>query len=165
MSAQQFLELLFGKLPQFFKNEDELRAIWSAPDTRKKLLEGPEATGFGRAQLLEMQKIVDAEKSDLFDVLALVAYALPPLTREERAARAKVVISERFNTPLQIFLDFVLAQYVNVGVDQLDQEKLTALIDLKYCNSITDAVADLGKPAEIGQVFAGFQKFLYQKAA
>ena len=165
MSAQQFLELLFGKLPQFFKNEDELRAIWSAPDTRKKLLDGLEAAGFGRAQLLEMQKIVDAEKSDLFDVLALVGYALPPLTREERAARAKVVISARFNTPQQIFLDFVLSQYVNVGVDQLDQEKLKALIDLKYRNSITDAVADLGRPEEIRQVFAGFQKFLYQKAA
>jgi N-6 DNA Methylase len=40
MSAQQFMELLFGKLPQFFKDEAELRAIWSAPDTRKKLLQG-----------------------------------------------------------------------------------------------------------------------------
>jgi len=26
-----------------------------------------------------------------------------------------------------------------------------------------DAVADLGKPGEIGKVFAGFQKFLYQE--
>ena len=28
---------------------------------------------------------------------------------------------------------------------------------------ITDAVADLGKPEEIGQVFSGFQKYLYQQ--
>ena len=35
----------------------------------------------------EMQKIIDAERSDLFDVLAHVAYALPPLSREERAAK------------------------------------------------------------------------------
>jgi len=40
MSAQQFLEMLFGKLPEFFKDEAELRKIQSAPDTRKKLLEG-----------------------------------------------------------------------------------------------------------------------------
>src|ERR1017187_6604127 len=40
MPAQQFMELLFGKLPDFFKNEAELRALWSAPDTRKRLLEG-----------------------------------------------------------------------------------------------------------------------------
>ncbi len=93
MSAQQFMELLFGKLPEFFKNEAELRAMWSAPDTRKKLLNGLAEKGFGHEQLAEMQKIIDAEKSDLFDVLAYVAYALPPLTREERAARAKVAIS------------------------------------------------------------------------
>ena len=90
MSAQQFMEMLFGKLPEFFKNEAELRALWSAPDTRKKLLQGLAEKGFGNEQLAEMQKIIDAEKSDLFDVLAYVAYALPPLTREERAAKAKV---------------------------------------------------------------------------
>ena len=93
MSAQQFMEMLFGKLPEFFKDEAELRALWSAPDTRAKLLQGLAEKGFGREQLAEMQKIIDAEKSDLFDVLAYVAYALPPLTREERAAKAKVVIS------------------------------------------------------------------------
>ena len=40
MSAQQFMEALFGKLPEFFKDEAELRAIWVAPDTRVKLLQG-----------------------------------------------------------------------------------------------------------------------------
>ena len=89
MSAQQFMEMLFGKLPEFFKDEAELRALWSAPDTRTKLLQGLAEKGFGREQLAEMQKIIDAEKSDLFDVLAHVAYALPPLTREERAQNAK----------------------------------------------------------------------------
>jgi len=93
MSAQQFMEMLFGKLPAFFQNEDELRVLWSAPDTRKKLLEGLSDMGFGREQMEEMQKIIDAENSDLFDVLAHVAYALPPLSREERASKAKVVIS------------------------------------------------------------------------
>jgi type I restriction enzyme R subunit len=112
-----------------------------------------------------MQKIIDAEKSDLFDVLAYVAYVLPPLTREERAARAKVVISTHFNTKQQVFLNFVLSHYMSVGVDELDQEKLTPLLRLKYHNSIADAVADLGRPDEIGKVFSGFQKYLYQEQA
>ena len=128
MSAQQFMEMLFGKLPEFFKDEAELRALWSAPDTRTKLLQGLAEKGFGREQLAEMQKIIDAEKSDLFDVLAYVAYAMPPLTREERAAKAKVAISTHFNTKQQVFLDFVLSHYVSVGVDELDQEKLTPLL-------------------------------------
>jgi type I restriction enzyme R subunit len=162
MSAQQFMELLFGKLPEFFKDEAELRALWSLPDTRAKLLERLAEKGFGKEQMAEMQKIIDAERSDLFDVLAHVAYALPPLSREDRASKAKVEISHHFNNKQQVFLDFVLSHYVTVGVEELDQEKLTPLLRLKYHNSIADAVADLGKPEEIGQVFAGFQKYLYQ---
>ena len=119
--------------------------------------------GFGGEQLAEMQKIIDAEKSDLFDVLAHVAYALPPLTREGRAASAKGAISTRFNNKQQVFLDFVLSHYVRVGVEELDQEKLTPLLRLKYHNSIADALVDLGRAEEIGQVFAGFQKYLYQQ--
>jgi type I restriction enzyme, R subunit len=164
MSAQQFMEMLFGKLPEFFKNEAELRALWSAPDTRAKLLQGLAEKGFGKEQMAEMQKIIDAEKSDLFDVLAHVAYALPPITREERASKAKVVINARFNSKQKVFLDFVLSHYVREGVGELDQEKLTPLLHLKYNNSIKDAVADLGKPEEIGLVFWGFQKYLYQPA-
>ena len=161
MSSQQFLVILFGKLPEFFKNEEDLRAIWSAPDTRAKLLQGLAEKGFGKEQMVEMQRIISAENSDLFDVLAHVAYALPTMSREDRAAKAKVAISTQFNSKQQGFLDFVLLHYISVGVEELDQEKLTPLLRLKYHDSIADAVADLGKPDEIGKVFAGFQKYLY----
>ena len=165
MSSQQFMEMLFGQLPEFFKDETELRAIWSAPDTRAKLLQGLADNGFGREQLAEMQRIIDADNSDLFDVLAHVAYAAPTMTREERSALARPVIGARFNEKQQAFLAFVLAHYVSEGVGELAQEKLTPLLRLKYRNSLADAVADLGKPEEIGRVFSGFQKYLYQVAA
>jgi type I restriction enzyme R subunit len=112
--------------------------------------------------MAEMQKIIDAEKSDLFDVLAHVAYALSPLSREDRATKAKIEISAHFNSKQRVFLDFVLSHYVSVGVEELDQDKLTPLLRLKYHNSIADAVADLGRPEDIGKVFVGFQKYLYQ---
>jgi type I restriction enzyme R subunit len=163
MSAQQFMELLFGRLPEFFRNEDDLRTLWSAPDTRRKLLEGLADKGFGPEQLAEMQKIIDAENSDLFDVLAHVAYAVPPLAREVRAANARVYINTRFTAKQQAFLDFVLQHYVSVGVEELDQDKLTPLLRLKYHNSIADAVADLGRPEEIGKAFSGFQQYLYKQ--
>ena len=165
MSAQQFMELLFGKLPEFFHDERELRAIWSVPDTRAMLLSGLAEKGFGAEQMAEMQRIIDAEKSDLFDVLAYVAYALPTLTREERATMAKVKISANFGTKQQAFLNFVLAHYVDEGVQELDQEKLTPLLRLRYNNSIADAIAELGRPEEIGRIFASFQRYLYQGAA
>ena len=110
-----------------------------------------------------MQKIIDAEKSDLFDVLAYVAYALPTLSREQRATSAKTMIGTQFNTKQQAFLDFVLSHYVTVGVEELGEDKLTPLLRLKYHNSIADAVADLGEPDEIGRVFSGFQRYLYDR--
>ncbi|MEP6664025.1 MAG: DEAD/DEAH box helicase family protein, partial [Verrucomicrobiota bacterium] len=161
MSAQQFMGMLFGKLPEFFKDEAELRMIWSRPDTRKKLLDGLAEKGFDPVRLADLQKALDAEKSDIFDVLAFVAYAMPPQTREVRAANAKIYINTNFSAKQQVFLDFVLQHYVTVGVEELDQEKLNPLLQLKY-HSITDAVADLGKPDEIGKVFVDFQKYLYQ---
>jgi len=165
MSAQQFMEMLFGKLPDFFQSEQELRKLWSAPDTRLKLLQGLAEKGFGREQLAEMQKIIGAEQSDLFDVLAYVAYALPAVTRAERAGHARVHINSNFNAKQQAFLDFVLSHYVSVGVEELGQEKLVPLLRLRYQNSIPDAVVDLGAAEEIRKVFADFQKYLYQPAA
>jgi len=163
MSAQQFMEMLFGELPGFFKDEAELRSLWSAPDTRAKLLQGLAEKGFAREQLFEMQKIIDAEKSDLFDVLAYVAYASPTHTRGERAASAKTEIVTHFSDKQQAFLDFVLAHYIKEGVEELAEEKLAPLLRLKYHDAIADAVADLGRPEEIGRVFVGFQKYLYQE--
>ena len=155
------MEALFGKLPEFFTDEDELRALWSAPDTRRKLLAGLAEKGFGPDQLAEMQKLIDAEQSDLFDVLAHVAYALEPQTREQRAIRARSLIGGHFSDRQRGFLDFVLSHYVSVGVEELEQAKLTPLLKLKYHDSIADAVADLGKPDEIGKLFSGFQRYLY----
>lgn len=165
MSAQQFMESLFGKLPQFFKDEDELRDIWSNPETRRKLLDGLAEQGFGGEQLSEMQKIIDAEKSDIFDVLSYVAYASAPLTRENRASHAKTSIHNLFTDKQQVFLDFVLSHYVSVGVEELDMTKLAPLLRLKYHNSIPDAVADLGPPETISEAFSSFQKFLYEAVA
>jgi len=88
---------------------------------------------------------------------------LKPLTREQRAEQAKVEISTHFNSKQRVFLEFVLSQYVKVGVDELATDKLSPLLKLKYNNAIADAIADLGKPEEIGKVFAGFQKYLYRE--
>ena len=164
MSAAQFLENLFGALPEFFKNEAELRAIWSQPDTRKAFLAGLADKGYGKDTLGEMQKVIDAENSDLYDVLAYVAFALHPVTREERADKAKIEIHAHFNDNQQAFLDFVLSQYVKEGVEELDLEKLSPLLKLRYHDALSDAVADLGSVDQIRNVFIGFQKYLYEAA-
>jgi type I restriction enzyme R subunit len=129
------------------------------------LLEGLAERGFSKDVLAEMQTIIEAEKSDLFDVLAFVAFAMEPVTREERASKARSEIHGHFNDKQDAFIDFVLAHYVKEGVDELESEKLTPLLKLKYNNAIADAIADLGKPELIKSVFVGFQKYLYQSNA
>ena len=163
MSAAQFLESLFGVLPEFFKNEDSLREIWSIPETRKKLLDGLSEKGFNKEVLTDMQRIIDAENSDLFDVLAHVAFALQPLSRTNRVSHAKDNIHKYFADKQSSFVDFVLGQYIKQGVDELSQEKLKDLLGLKY-QSIYDATSELGSTSEIRQLFIGFQKYLYQSS-
>jgi type I restriction enzyme, R subunit len=93
-----------------------------------------------------------------------LAYAVAPVTREVRAANARVYINTEFSGKQRLFLDFVLSHYVSVGVEELDQEKLTPLLRLQYNNAITDAIADLGQPDQIRTLFVGFQHYLYQPA-
>ena len=165
MLAKEFMEHLFGTLPEFFETEEELRELWSDPELRKKFLERLEEKGFGKDTLMEMQKIIDAEGSDLFDVLIYVRYATEPVTRFERASIARKKIHDIFTNKQEAFLDFVLSQYVSQGVEELEISKLTPLLKLRYHDSINDAVKDLGDAYTIRQIFIGFQKFLYQQVA
>ncbi|HWG06699.1 MAG TPA: type I restriction-modification enzyme R subunit C-terminal domain-containing protein, partial [Beijerinckiaceae bacterium] len=161
ISANQMIENLFGELPRFFKDEDELRRLWSRPNTRKALLQGLDEKGFGNDQISEIGRMINAENSDVFDVLAYIAFALAPMTRRERADVGKRRIATRYDSNLQAFLDFVLSQYVSQGVEELDQEKLGALIALKY-GTASEAAAALGGVAAIRDTFVGFQRYLYE---
>ncbi|WP_407674265.1 EcoAI/FtnUII family type I restriction enzme subunit R [Nodularia harveyana] len=160
MSATEFVERLFGEIPELFQNEAELRTIWSRPDTRKALLTGLSEKGYGEEELTEISRLIDAEKSDLYDVLAYIAYAFTPMSRRERVIAHKSLIFSRYTGKQQEFLDFVLEQYIQAGVGELDRGKLPQLLELKY-HAVRDAVAELGSVANISEVFIGFQQYLY----
>jgi len=160
ISAAQFVQRLYGELPALFRDEDQLRALWSCPDTRRKLLQGLEEKGYGGAQLRQLQRIIDAENSDLYDALAFVAFALSPMTRAARVNGSRARILADCAGPQREFLNFVLNQYIDQGVDELDDEKLPDLIRLKY-HTPQDAVARLGEVPTIREMFIDFQKHLY----
>jgi type I restriction enzyme R subunit len=160
LSAAEFVKQMFGELPELFKDEDELRTIWSNPETRRALLESLAEKGYGRDQLDEIKKCIDAERSDIFDVLSYIAFALPTMTREERVTKSKSSIYNHYDYKQQMFIDFVLSQYIKEGVDELDQSKLPTLLEIKY-NAVCDATDELGSIAGIRDVFVGFQKYLY----
>lgn len=161
ISAEEFLKSLFGALPALFKSEDELRTIWSKPDTRKKLLEELTEKGFAKQQLQEFQRILNAENCDLYDVLAYIAFHSDIIERAERADKAKIHLID-YDPKQQEFLDFVLNQYVKQGVDELDDSKIGDLLVLKY-HAIADAKKELGDIASIRNTFIGFQTYLYDQ--
>ncbi len=56
----------------------------------------------------KLSRMINAEKSDVYDVLAYIAFAMAPITRAERVALHKGAIFARCNGSLQAFLEFVL---------------------------------------------------------
>jgi type I restriction enzyme R subunit len=162
ISAAEFVAKLFGDIPDLFKDEAELRQLWSQPHTRKSLLEGLAERGYGDEQLTEISRLIDAENSDLYDVLAYIAYTTEPITRRDRVSTRKDRIFAQYDSPQQAFLDFVLDQYITVGVSELGEEKLTQLLELKY-HGIREAAAALGNVRGIRDVFLGFQRYLYSQ--
>jgi type I restriction enzyme R subunit len=162
ISAEEFLNNLFGALPEFFKNEGELRKIWSNPITRKTLLQKLDDAGYGKDQLTALQKLVDAEKSDLFDVLEYVFNSENKImTREERVLATQATIFALLNDKQKEFIDFVLSKYIESGFEELDQEKLPILLTNKY-QTFEDAGLELGDLSKVKDLFIGFQSHLYQ---
>ncbi len=166
ISATEFMENLFGELPNICQNEAELRTMWSKPMTRKTLLRKLEDAGFPKADLITLQQLVEMEKSDLFDVLEYVFYAENrSMTREARAAAAQATIFALLDNKQKEFIEFVLSKYIETGVEELDQEKLPILLTNKY-QSLEDAKSILGEVSKISKLFVEFQEHLYrQKAA
>jgi len=161
ISSEEFLQNLFGELPKFFKSEEELREIWSKPATRKVLLEELEVAGFGTDELNTLKKLINAEKSDLFDVLEYVFdSSIKPISREARVDSAKKSIFVLLNNQQREFIEFVLSKYIEEGVEELSQDKLPILLESKY-QSLEDAKEILGSVKNISSLFIEFQKYLY----
>jgi type I restriction enzyme R subunit len=163
ISAEEFLSNLFGELPKLFKDEEELRKLWSSPVTRRILLDNLDTAGFPKDDLLTLQKLVDMEKSDLYDVLEYVFNGdYIAMTREARARAAEATIFALINEKQKEFITFVLSKYIETGVDELDQEKLPILLTNKY-QSLEDAKEILGDVANISRLFIEFQEHLYKQ--
>ena len=167
ISAEEFLQNIYGELPKLFKDENELRNIWSNPFTRKVFLEKLKEAGYPIDILKELQRLVDLEKSDLFDVLEFIyrSFDYIAMTREARAKATEATIFALLNDKQKEFINFVLSKYIETGVDELDQEKLPILLTNKY-QSLEDAKEILGDVSSISRLFIEFQEHLYKiKAA
>ena len=145
-----------GKALKMGENCDVDILLVHAPEAEKKFVEA----GFGKDELLSLQNAIDAEKCDLFDVLEFVAYEAKMLTRETRVANAQRKIFALLDHDQKEFVEFVLSKYIETGVEELDQEKLPQLLELKY-QAVSDAAEKLGGVSRIRELFIDFQRHLY----
>lgn len=160
MSSEEFIQKIYGILPDLFKNEEELRKIWSNPVTRRKFLGRLFELGIDLEQLENIQKVVNGQNCDLFDVLIYLSYSKPLITRLERVDKNKENIFEDINDKQKEFLDFVLSKYEEKGSEELGEEKLPILLNLKY-QAMANAEQSLGNVDKIRSIFFDFQKRLY----
>ncbi|MFH1959330.1 MAG: type I restriction-modification enzyme R subunit C-terminal domain-containing protein, partial [Patescibacteria group bacterium] len=162
ISVQEFMNNLFGAMPEFFNSEEELRKIWSNPTTRQAFLDQIAEIGYGRDELEALQKMIDAEKSDLFDVLTYISFLTQPISRVERISQAKNKMFVGLDESQKEFLNFVLSKYEERGVEELGEEKLPVLLNIKY-HAIANAEKALGNVDKIRSIFFNFQENLYAK--
>lgn len=160
VTAEMFIQQLFGKLPEFYNSEQELRDLWSDPTTRKGLLERLDEAGYSIEALKTLRDLVADPRSDLFDVLEYVSFEVSPITRAERVAAAEPAIYSNLTPEQREFVEFVLSRYVESGEEVLDRELLPELLKLKY-EAIEDALSVLGNAETISKTFTEFQRHLY----
>ncbi len=162
MTAQQFLERLFGDLSGMIATEDELRRQWSNPESREHFMALLEQRGYDADKLSDMRRLIDAPNSDLFDVLAYIRFTTPPKTRADRAEAARSDGLASSGAKMREFLLGVLQAYEALGETELATRKLGDFLTARY-GSLTDAKTALGEVPAIRQAFVDVQRALYRQ--
>ena len=121
-----------------------------------------EKEGCHKDDLVQLQELIGAEDSDLYDVLQYIAYAKETVSRAARVETNKDNIFTLLNSQQRDFVAYVLRNYVEVGVDELDVTKLSTVLSAKY-GSTHAAQQQLGNVQEIQRTFIEFQEYLYRE--
>lgn len=159
VSAEDFLQTMFGELPAFFSSVEDLQQKWAVPQTRKELLGRLGEMGYGVDVLKQIRTLIDADDSDLLDVLEYIAYNIEPINRRERVRKVDAY-RHSLSAKEQEFVNYITDLYVRAGVEELAMEKLSAIIALKY-GSVQDGVTQLGSIEVAKNTFLKVQQRLY----
>ncbi len=159
ISAEEFLKAMFGQMPEFYTSLEDLREKWSSPKTREELLDRMSEAGYDKETLSRVRTLIDADNSDLLDVLEYISFNVEPILREERAKRTDSYIST-LSAQQQDFVNYVIDLYIREGIDELGTSKLPELLNMKY-GSVQDGISFLGGLDIAKNTFYGFQRRLY----
>jgi type I restriction enzyme R subunit len=89
--------------------------------------------GIDNEQLESLKKMFEADDSDIFDILAHISFNSDIKKRVQRVAYVKdtkIVFEHYENLKAQEFLDFILEQYAEHGIFELQGNNLGNLISL-----------------------------------
>ena len=162
MSATEFLERLFGDLSGIVTDEDQLRSTWSDPDTRERFMEKLDEAGYDRDRLDDIRRLVDAPKSDLFDVLAYVLFTKPPRTRSDRADGVRSSsFADAETDEMRELLKGILNAYETAGEEELSSSSLGQFLRTRY-GSVSEGKAALGDLQEVKRAFTDLQSVIYK---
>jgi len=167
LDAESYLREIMGHLPALYQSEAQLRRIWQDPKTRRELIKKLEAEGLSGEQLDEFKRLLHAEHSDIIDVLSYLQYNSELSTYTERVIRAKgdTDFFERYRDQrAKNFLYFILDQYEQHGVQELDLENLSQLIQKSPFRGDRKEVMQAfgGQPAMIQEAFLELQRVLFK---
>jgi type I restriction enzyme R subunit len=161
ITIEDYIRILFGRLPEFFSSDDDLRKQWSQPETRQQLLDVLARSGFEEEKLETVRRVMNMENCDMLDVLENIAYNSSPIDRQKRAELLQQEARKTMTRPQMEFVDFIMQLYVRNGFKELDMDKLPTLIQMKY-NTPLDAIRQLGMQAsQVRQLYLDLQRNLY----
>lgn len=162
ISLNEYVDKLFGRIPQFFSGADDLREKWANPETREQLLKTLDEAGFAEDKLLMLKNMLKMQKCDLLDVLEYIAYNSTPIERTKRVEAVKRQYVDALNKEQREFDNLILQYYVNNGFKELAANNLKTFISIKF-NSMSDAKESLKMSAsDIRTHYFELQRRLYR---
>lgn len=162
ISATEFMQQLFGDLSGLIKSEDQLRSTWSNSDNQEHFLTQLSDGGYDSDRLNDIRLLVNAPKSDLFDVLSYVLFINPPKTRQVRADVVRQGDLDVYEPEMKQLLLDILRAYEADGEAELATKKLGKFLTVKY-GSVSEGKTKLGALASIKKAYIAIQVGLYAR--
>ena len=162
LSSEDFIKKILGELPKFYQNEHDLRLAWANPETREKFLKNLEYIWLDAEQIENLKKIFEAEKSDIFDILAYISYGNEMKNRDERSKIAKSILEKYENPKAKDFLQFLLGLYEREWIMSFKKEGLSSKIELFNRWLAREIAAEFGWVQELKQAYYDLQKGIYE---
>lgn len=163
LSSEEFLQKIIWELPKFYKDEHQLRQLWSNPETRDELLVWLSHIWLDTEQLEDLKNMFEASDSDVFDILAHLSFDSDIKYRSERSIYGEEVVDRYDSFKAREFLEFLLALYVKNWILEFRKDWLASKIKLFNKGQAREVAEEFWGFEELKNAYYEVQKSLYVK--